>query len=121
MNRILAYNRTGTFPNGWLAFELSVLRRLKFDSVALPFSGEPDLCIYLKRWKVRVASNDPMLWAFTKATALVENRSERLLDDDVDAMLDDAYVPRDNFQTLACLFGLVIGIIAIIEGLEKLE
>ena len=31
------------FPNGWLAFELGVLRRLKFTSVALPFTGEPEL------------------------------------------------------------------------------
>ena len=28
------------FSNGWLAFELGVLRRLKFTSVALPFTGE---------------------------------------------------------------------------------
>ena len=82
--------------HGWLAFELSVLRRLKFSSVALPFTGEPDLCLYLKRWQVRVAANDPMLWSFTKAIALVENRSERLTDDDLDTLLEDAYVPRDR-------------------------
>ncbi len=75
VNHIVAYNTAGTFPNGWLAFELSVLRRLKFASVALPLTGEPDLCVYLKHWKARVATNDPMLWAFTKATALVENPS----------------------------------------------
>jgi len=27
------------FPNGWLAFELGVLRRLNFTSIALPFTG----------------------------------------------------------------------------------
>ena len=48
------------FPNGWLAFELGVLRRLKFASVALPFTGEPELANQLKYWKVRVAANDPL-------------------------------------------------------------
>ena len=81
MKRIVVYNDSGTFPNGWLAFELSVLRRLRFSSIALPFTGEPDLCIHLKWWRVRVSTNDPMVWAFTKATALIENGSERLDDD----------------------------------------
>jgi hypothetical protein len=58
------------FPNGWLAFELGVLRRLKFTSVALPFTGEPEICVQLKSWKVRVAANDPMFWSYTKALAL---------------------------------------------------
>lgn len=89
------------FPNGWLAFELSVLRQLKFSSVALPFTGEPNLCIYLKRWQVRIAANDPSLWAFTKATALIENNSERLSDDDLDNLLDDAYMPRDRLDNLS--------------------
>ena len=39
---------------GWLGFELSVLRRLKFGSVALPLAGEPNLGRYLKRWDARV-------------------------------------------------------------------
>ncbi len=92
----MAYNNSVTFPSGWLAFELSVLHRLKFNSIALPFTGEPDLCIHLKRWKTRIAANDPMLWSYTKVTALVENRSELLSEDDLDMLLDDAYVPRDK-------------------------
>jgi len=35
-----------TFSNGWLNFELSVLRRLKFASVAFPFTGEPELGLH---------------------------------------------------------------------------
>ena len=85
-----------TIPTGWLAFELGVLRRLKFASIALPFTGEPDLCLRLKRWKVRVAANDPMLWSFTKTSALIENRLERLSEEDFELLLDDAYVPRDK-------------------------
>ncbi len=87
-----------TFPNGWLNFELSVLRRLKFSSVAMPFTGEPDLGVQLKRWQIRVAANDSMSWAYTKATALVENDSETLTEDDLNDLVEDAYVPRDRLD-----------------------
>ena len=89
------------FPNGWLAFELGVLRRLKFTSVALPFTGEPEICVHLKSWNVRVAANDPMIWSYTKAFALVENNNEQLNDDDLFMLLDDAYVPRDVLENPA--------------------
>src|SRR6185436_7609231 len=91
------------FPNGWLAFELGVLRRLKFASVALPFTGEPELSVQLKNWRVRVAANDPMLWSYTKSLALVENNTEKLNEDDLDVLLDDAYVPRDKMSNSALL------------------
>lgn len=90
-----------TYPNGWLNFELSVLRRLKFSSIALPFTGESDLGLQLKRWQIRVATNDTMNWAYTKATALVENDAEKLTSDDIDALTDDAYVPRDRLDNPA--------------------
>ena len=91
------------FPNGWLAFELGVLRRLKFSSVALPFTGEPGMCVQLKTWNVRVAANDPMIWSYTKAFALIENNTDRLEEDDVETLLDDAYVPRDKLENRALL------------------
>ena len=91
------------FPNGWLAFELGVLRRLKFTSVALPFTGEPEICVQLKSWNVRVAANDPMIWSFTKAFALVENNVEQLDEEDLYTLLDDAYVPRDRLENPALL------------------
>lgn len=91
------------FPNGWLAFELGVLRRLKFTSVALPFTGEPEICVQLKSWNIRVAANDPMIWSFTKAFALVENNNERLEEEDLFTLLDDAYVPREKFENPALL------------------
>ena len=99
----MAYVAAATFPNGWLNFELSVLRRLKFSSIALPFTGEPNIGIQLKRWDVRVAANDPMIWAHTKATALIENDSERLTEDDLEAILDDAYVPRERLDNPSLL------------------
>ena len=91
------------FTNGWLAFELGVLQRLKFTSVALPFTGEGEICVRLKSWKVRVATNDPMLWSYTKAFALVENNTEQLREEDLNTLLDDAYVPRDKLENQALL------------------
>ena len=91
------------FHNGWLAFELGVLRRLKFSSVALPFTGEPDLIVQLKNWRIRIAANDPMLWSYTKACALVENNTEQLREPHLEMLLDDAYVPRDTLGNPALL------------------
>jgi len=97
----VAYVASATFPNGWLSFELNVLRRLQFSSVALPFTGEPNLGVHLKRWDVRVAANDPLSWAHTKATALIENDFEGLSEEDIEAVLDDAYVPRERLDNPA--------------------
>lgn len=83
-----------TIPNSWLAFELNVLRRMKFSSVSIPFAGEPNLGMYLKRWGVRVAANDMARWAWTKSVAFIENSIERLEESDVNLVLEDAYVPR---------------------------
>jgi len=96
-------NSIGAFSNGWLAFELSVLARLKFSAVAIPFTGEPHLSLQLKKWKLRVAANDPMIWSGTKVTALVENFSERLGEDDLEIVLQDAYVPRDKLDNPSLL------------------
>jgi hypothetical protein len=90
-----------TVPNGWLAFELSVLRRLKFRSVALAFAGEPELGVYLKHWGVRVVSNDLARWATTKAKAYIENNTEPLAETDIELVLEDAYVPRYKLQNPA--------------------
>src|ERR1700682_2349550 len=86
---------------GWLGFELSVLRRLKFRSVALPLAVEPNLGLSLKRWNVRVAANDPAQWAWTKSIAFIENNAETLSEEDVERLLDDAYVPRNYFNNSA--------------------
>src|ERR687883_941637 len=91
----------GTIPNGWLAFELGVLRRLKFKSVALAFAGEPELGVYLKRWGVRVAANDLAQWAATKAMAFIENNTEQLTEEEVPVVLEDAYVPRHKLYNAA--------------------
>lgn len=87
--------------NGWLAFELGVLRRLKCSSVADPCVGEPELFSYLKRWGVRVAVNDARRWASERGRARIENNTERLAGSDLDEVLDDAYVPRHRLDNPA--------------------
>jgi hypothetical protein len=42
-----------------------------------------------------------MMWAHTKATALIENDSERLTEEDLEVILDDAYVPRERLDNPA--------------------
>ena len=88
---------------GWLGFELNVLRRLKFRSIALPLVGEPQLGHYLKRWEVRVSANDPSQWAWTKSQAFIENNCELLSEEDVEAVVDDAYVPQNYFRNPSLL------------------
>ncbi len=84
---------SGEKPNGWLAFELSVLRRLKFRSIAVPLTGEGDLCEALKSWGVRVAANDPAECAAIKTTARIQHGDATLSAADVETLLEDAYMP----------------------------
>lgn len=84
-------------PHRWLGFELSVLRRLSFRSVAVPFAGEPGLELSLKRWGVRLSTNDAFHWAWAKGVAVIENNAERLVPADLEIILEDAYVPRHRF------------------------
>jgi hypothetical protein len=86
------------FANGWMSFELGVLQRLKFASIALPFTGEPNMGMHVKRWRVRVAANDPMVWSHIKSTALIENHGELLSESDLDQVLEEAYVPHDKLD-----------------------
>jgi hypothetical protein len=81
-------------PKSWLAFELNVLRRMSFESAAIPFSHNAALGSYLKRWNIRVAANDPLQSAWTRSVASILNNSERLSAEDVNVVLEDAYVPR---------------------------
>jgi hypothetical protein len=88
-------------PQGWLAFELSVLRRLRFRTVANPLAGEPDLDVYMKRWGARVAVNDPAQWAWVRGVARVENNGARLSEDDLTTLLEDVYVPHHRLRNAA--------------------
>ncbi|MGH9902285.1 MAG: hypothetical protein ACRD68_10815, partial [Pyrinomonadaceae bacterium] len=57
--------------------------------------------VYLKRWGVRVSSNDAARWAYTKLVARVENNGERLTREEVEAILDEAYVPHHRLRNPA--------------------
>ena len=95
------FNQSKIKPNGWLAFELNVLRRLKFSSVMMPFTAQPTLGAYLKRWNTRVLANDIMQSAWMKAAAVIGNNTEKLLEDDINLILEDVYVPRYRLQNPA--------------------
>jgi len=82
-----------TTPSGWLAFELSILHRLKFTSVAIPLTGDPAIGNYLKRRGVRVSANDLLQCDWQRSLAVISNTSEKLSEDDVSALLEDVYVP----------------------------
>lgn len=88
-------------PKSWLAFELNVLRRLKFETIALPFSGEPNLGAYLKRSNARVLANDFLPSLYAKSLAQIQNNSERLSEAEVNRVLDDVYVPHYRLQNPA--------------------
>lgn len=88
-------------PRSWLAFELNVLRRQKFDTAAIPFMGNPALGSYLKRDQKRVLANDPLQSAWTRALAAIQNNGERLGEDDIEAVLEDVYVPSNRLHNPA--------------------
>jgi hypothetical protein len=85
--------QTKISPKSWLAFDLNVLRRLTFTSVAIPFNDQTALASYLKRWNVRISANDTLQSAFSRSFARVVNGSETLAVDDLSVVLEDAYVP----------------------------
>ncbi|MFM9902941.1 MAG: hypothetical protein ACKVQJ_00040 [Pyrinomonadaceae bacterium] len=87
------HGQTKNLPKSWLAFDLNILRRLKFGSVAIPFCGQTAVGSYLKRWDVQVMANDPLQSAWTRCVAQIANKDARLSDDDVNIVLEDAYVP----------------------------
>lgn len=93
-------------PKSWLAFDLNVLRRLTFDSVVLPFTDSPALGAYLKLWNISVSANDPLQSNWVRAFSQISNAGERLSADDVNIVLNDAYVPgyRLKNQSLSSWF-----------------
>lgn len=82
-----------TTPSGWLAFELSILHRLKFDSVAIPLMGDPAIGRYLKRRNIRVAANDLLQADWQRSMSVIANSNEKLDEEEVAMLLEDVYVP----------------------------
>jgi hypothetical protein len=92
---------TKTVPASWLAFDLNILRRLDFKSVAMPFTSDPGIGLYLKRRRARVLANDLLQSAWTRAVAEIQNNGERLSDDDINLVLEDVYIPRHRLNNAA--------------------
>lgn len=84
--------------NRWLGFELNILRRLKFSTIAIPFAGRPDLDWYLKFWGKEVYTNDLCQSAAWVARAYVENRAEILGHEELDLLLNQANVSQQNLN-----------------------
>jgi len=95
------HGQTKISPKSWLAFDLNVLRRLTFSSVALPFSEQTSLGAYLKRWNVKVAANDALQSAYTRSLADLVGGGEALSTDNIECVLEDAYVPGYRLQNPA--------------------
>ncbi|CAN5448069.1 hypothetical protein BH10ACI1_BH10ACI1_32220 [soil metagenome] len=91
-------NNKTNLPQGWLAFELNILRRLKFESAIIPFNPSANLGSYLKRWDRRILANDATQTGWVKAIAEIQNNGEILSDDDVNTVLTDVYVPGYRLQ-----------------------
>jgi len=85
-------------PKSWLAFDLNVLRRFTFKSVALPIADHPALGVYLKRWNARVSANHPMQSSWMRIQSQIENSAETLTAEDINVVLEDAYVPGYKLQ-----------------------
>lgn len=77
----------------FLAFEVNVLSRIDFDSMAMPFADRPDLGVAMKRRGKRVLANSVLRSEWNANLATIQNNTERLSEADLQAVLEDAYVP----------------------------
>jgi hypothetical protein len=93
--------KTTTKPESWMAFELNVLRRLKFKSISLPNASSPMLGSYLKNWDVKVLANSIFHSSYLELVAAIENDDVLLSDDEVQVVLEDAYVPQFELKNPA--------------------
>lgn len=92
---------TTKVPESWLAFELNILQRMDFGSIAIATGGNPVLGARLKGWGVRVTSNNVLPSAHLESVALIENNGTTLTESDLDLILEDAYVPRFELKNSA--------------------
>jgi hypothetical protein len=75
-----------------LGFEVSVLRQLPFETIAIAFSGDAKLDWYLKLFRKRVLANDSRTWAAIAARAAIETDAH-LSDEQINRLLEDIYIP----------------------------
>lgn len=80
-----------------LGFEVSVLRQLQFNSIALPYCGWGRLAWYLNGLVKQVFANDPKAWAAVAASAALHS-GEPLTAEDAWRLVEDAYVPSTKLN-----------------------
>ena len=84
-----------------MAFELNILRRLQFKSISLPNATSPMLGSYLKNWDVKVLANSLFRSSYLELVAAIENSEVLLTDEEVEIVLEDAYVPQFELKNPA--------------------
>lgn len=94
---------SSNIPRNWLAFELNILRRMEFSSIAMPFISSPILGNHLKSNGVKVLTNDLLISSCMDAKTHIENNAEDLTDEEMDLVLRDAYVPQYKLKNPALL------------------
>ncbi|MCV4594147.1 hypothetical protein OFC51_34425, partial [Escherichia coli] len=82
-------------------FELSVLHRLDFQSIAIPITVDPYIGVFLKRRGISVSTNDLSQADWHRAIATVQNSTEILEPSDIDLILEDAYEPQTHLSNSA--------------------
>lgn len=90
-------------PTSWLAFELSILHRVQFGSVAIPLTGDPAIGAYLKRRRIRVTANNILQADWHKAVYAIQNNTEAFEEADVESVLEDVYMPGFKLANPALL------------------
>ena len=90
-------------PTSWLAFELSILHRIQFGSIAFPLTGDPAIGAYLKRRRVRVLANNILQADWHRAVFAIQNNSESFGEADVERILQDVYMPGFKLANPALL------------------
>jgi hypothetical protein len=87
--------------DSFLAFEVNVLARIEFDSMAMPFARRPDLGFAMKRRGKRVTANHILQSSWTRNLALIQNNFDRLTENELSVVLEDAYVPGNRLKNPA--------------------
>jgi hypothetical protein len=86
-----------------LAFAASALSKHKFESLAIPFTGNANLDWYLKLWGKRLVSNDICHWAGQVARAKVENNTEQLAEQDLQRLFASVDACPDDLENFSLL------------------
>ncbi|MFN3418579.1 MAG: hypothetical protein ACK42A_04505 [Pyrinomonadaceae bacterium] len=97
----MTFQKLASFDEIFVGFELSVLHRLDFQSIAIPITVDPYIGVFLKRRGISVSTNDLSQADWHRAIATVQNSTEILEPSDIDLILEDAYEPQTHLSNSA--------------------